>query len=824
MRPTNAARAVRLGALSISQLWAMITAAALVTPSFAAPPPLNVNANVAGAAELRAFGARGSRQSANAFNDAKLDGALADLSNHAAQARPEQWLADLHAMSPAARFLQPTPGETPLILIDAIARGDPQQLRRALQNLGLRGVSVYANDVGGWLPITQISAAAASVELQSMRAAMPHTRTGAVESQGDSVQHSAALRTTYPTLTGTGITVGVLSDSYNCYAVYASPNSGVPASGPTGYAYNGFTADAQTDIATGDLPDSVDVLEEPQPSCLDYGAPTYLPFTDEGRAMMQVIHDVAPGAGLAFYTADNSEADFATGIGKLVSVGGAKVEADDIGYYDEPFFQDGILAQAIDAVEAQGVAYFSAAGNDAQKSWESASPSFSTLSHSGANAGEYLLNFDTSNATTATALPVTVPSLYPGEFIAVVVEWDQPYVTGAPSSPGASSQVDLCVTGATSTFLITDLDGNSETCTGPNATGVDPVQILIVGNPANASGNTASGTLNFMVGVANGTTLPNRVKFVLEDDGAGADIASFSTNSSTLQGHPGAAGAAAVGAAFYFDTPYCGTTPAMLETFSSAGGAPILFDVNGNLLATPVTRQKPDFVGPDGVNNTFLGYTLASAGVTLSTNTPQCENNANYPSFFGTSAATPHAAGIAALMLQANAAVTPTEIYAALRTSALPMATSSPNYESGYGFIQADTALAQLPPGPPSLTLSATSVAVGASSTLTWNSINTTGCTASGSWTGAEATSGDMAITTTAAGTSTYTLVCTNVVGTSTASSVQLSAGTAGSSSSGSSSGGGGGAIDGAMLLALSLLALAKLRSPAPTRWSHSGL
>ena len=67
-----------------------------------------------------------------------------------------------------------------------------------------------------------------------------------------------------------------------------------------------------------------------------------------------------------------------------------------------------------------------------------------------------------------------------------------------------------------------------------------------------------------------------------------------------------------MGAAFYFDTPACGTTPAQLERFSSEGGAPILFDTAGTRLATPVVRQKPDFVGPDGVNNTFLGFTLAS--------------------------------------------------------------------------------------------------------------------------------------------------------------------------------------------------------------------
>ena len=65
-----------------------------------------------------------------------------------------------------------------------------------------------------------------------------------------------------------------------------------------------------------------------------------------------------------------------------------------MGYFDEPFFQDGFVAQAVDAVEAQGVAYFSAAGNDGNLSYQNTAPSFATTSSSGSNAGEHLLNFD----------------------------------------------------------------------------------------------------------------------------------------------------------------------------------------------------------------------------------------------------------------------------------------------------------------------------------------------------------------------------------------------------------------------------------------------
>jgi hypothetical protein len=534
--------------------------------------------------------------------------------------------------------------------------------------------------------------------------------------------------------------------------------------------------------------------------------------------MMQIVHDVAPGASLAFYTAENSEADFASGISKLATAG-AKVIVDDVGYFDEPFFQDGLVAQAINTVATSGVAYFSSAGNNGTLAYDNNAPSFATAG-TGANANEHLLNFDTTGATTTTALPVTIPPMIPGEFVAIVVEWDQPYVTGAPASGGSASQIDVCITGATGNDIIDNGNLVAATCSGASTLHQDPVQIMLIDNPANAAGNSTTETLNIVVGLVNGGTTPGRIKVVVEDDGAGSQITKFANNGGTVQGHPNATGAAAVGAAFFANTPSCGTATAVLENFSSAGGDPILFDVNGHRLATPVIRQKPDFVGPDGGNDTFLGFTIAGTGIDDNSTVTACANNANFPNFFGTSAAAPHAASIAALFLQADPALTPTQIYSFLQQTAAPMgvtpapAAGTYNFAAGYGFVQANLAAQMIPaiiPAAPALSLASTSIAVGSSTTITWSSANTTGCTASGSWSGALASDGTQTVSPAAVGTDTYTLICSNVAGPSTATSVTLSV-TAAATPPPSSGGGGGGALGLATLLGLFALLGARAR------------
>src|SRR6185295_18726550 len=110
----------------------------------------------------------------------------------------------------------------------------------------------------------------------------------------------------------------------------------------------------------------------------DLGAVTILPGQggggDEGTAMLEIIHDLAPGAQLFFATAGGGLANFAQNIRDLRAAG-CDIIVDDVGYFVESPFQDGqapsvisptnggVVAQAVKDVATSGALYFSSAGN-----------------------------------------------------------------------------------------------------------------------------------------------------------------------------------------------------------------------------------------------------------------------------------------------------------------------------------------------------------------------------------------------------------------------------------------------------------------------------
>jgi subtilisin family serine protease len=169
---------------------------------------------------------------------------------------------------------------------------------------------------------------------------------------------------------------------------------------------------------------------------------------------------------------------------------------------------------------------------------------------------------------------------------------------------------------------------------------------------------------------------PGLLKYVLF---RAATIEEHATDSGTIFGHANAAGAIAVGAARYSQTPAFGTDPPVLEPFSSRGPTPILFTTTGAPTLEP-RAGKPDVVAPDGVDTTFFG----SAD----------PDTTGFPNFFGTSAAAPHAAAVAALLLESAPGLLGGEVRTVLQATALDMAGPGFDNDSGAGLVQADGVLA----------------------------------------------------------------------------------------------------------------------------------
>jgi hypothetical protein len=428
---------------------------------------------------------------------------------------------------------------------------------------------------------------------------------------------------------GSGIRIGVLSDSFDC----SMPFTGIP-----------FTS-AADDVNNNDLP-VVQVLK-------DLSATRSPDCSDEGRAMLQLIHDVAPASPLSFYTAFVSDADFAAGIRALANAG-AKVVVDDISYFNQPFFQDGIIAQAVDEVTARGVSYFSSAGNAARDSY--AAPFRNSRG---------LHDFDPGNRTdTRQSFSATLP---PGGAAILSFQWDQPFFS-ASGSGGSASDVDIFFVNSTGRAIVTcDVATTQSVCQFPgvdNNIGGDALEIPVLVNLTNR--NLSVTNLSIAIQLFSGVA-PGRMQYIA----FGLTPTQFATNSPTVFGQANAAGAEAVAAAFYLDTAAFGSTnctPACAESFSSVGGNPILFNTAGARLGTAVIRTKPGITAPDGTNTTFFIQDIANDADT-------------FPNFFGTSAAAPHAAAVAALLYDQRARsiaagtsstpLTPAAVVQALRSTAL---------------------------------------------------------------------------------------------------------------------------------------------------------
>ena len=448
---------------------------------------------------------------------------------------------------------------------------------------------------------------------------------GALTSQGY-ISHTADAVVAGLGITGAGVKVGVLSDSASAASVTAL-------------------------IASGDLPANTVVLTGQD------GATSTT--TDEGTAMMEIIHDLAPGAQLFFATANTGVSQFATNILALAAQG-CSIIVDDVTYLNESPFQDGPIAQAVNTFVAGGGLYFSAAANGGNLTsgtsgtWEG---DFNDGGAVGSPEGGRIHNFGT----------LTYDSLAsPGG--PIFLKWSDPL--------GASNNdYDLFVFDSTGSTL----KGFSANAQNGTQDPVEAVGGTDCGTPT-ASGYCPAAGDRIVVIRWSGSPGQSVRALNLETNGG---VLSARTTGATY-GH-NAGGNTITVAATSWNSARIGTKAFTglansVEVFSSDGPRKMFYNANGTAI-TPgnvlfgtnggTTLLKPDITAADGV----------------ATKTP------TFFPFYGTSAAAPHAAAIAALVKSAKPSLTNIQIRNILLNTALDNMAPGWDRDGGYGVVMALTAV-----------------------------------------------------------------------------------------------------------------------------------
>jgi hypothetical protein len=427
--------------------------------------------------------------------------------------------------------------------------------------------------------------------------------TGSATSQGDVAHAAAATRSSF-SITGAGIKEGVISDVVDTLS---------------------------TRQGSGDIPAFTIVSGQAGSG-------------DEGTALLEIVHDLAPGAQLFFATALDTQADFANNILALRNTHGCNVIIDDVSYFAEGAFQDGTVAQAVNAVTAQGVVYFSSAGNSGNKNDGTSGTWEGDFVNSGSSVGGVGV-FHSFNGLTGGGA-ATSDQLTANGSGGVSLKWSDPL-------GGSGNDYDLYIMDSSGSQI---LDSSTDLQNG----NVDPVEI---------TGPAFNGE-RIVVALFSGSARALRV-----DTHRGR--LSISTDGSVF-GHNGAAQTISVvavalknagGGVFTIYYP--------VETLSSHGPLRIFYNPNGTAV-TPgnvlfgtnggIELQKPDISAADCVTTTTPGFI------------PFC----------GTSAAAPHAGAIAALLQTLSTKPSGGQAVAAMFATALDNEAAGRDRDSGVGIVMAD--------------------------------------------------------------------------------------------------------------------------------------
>lgn len=544
-----------------------------------------------------------------------------------------------------------TRASVPLGAVEALAG------KAGVTRIGVASRAMLANEGGRVAPASKEQIAAAlgkrlsDARTSGKPAAKIAAATGAavnqgsVVSEGDKAHAADAARARFK-VTGTGVKIGVLSDGVDSLAA---------------------------SIASGDVPADTQVLPDQEGS------------GDEGTAMLEIVHDLAPNAKLAFATAFTSEESFADNI-RALRAAGADIIVDDVVYFDESPFQDSGPAQAVIDVTNDGALYFSSAGNENNVDDHDAGNWEGDYDPSGATIGKFA--GEAHDWDPGPGIQTLDPVSDNSAGVPTILQWNDP-------QGHSGNDYDLYAIGADGSVLAfsNDVqDGNDQPFEGFNL----------------PSGTVGLAVVKFSGANRYFQLTPFRGHFV---DRPG--LTAFSTPGVT-RGHsavPAAFSVAAVPAAAAFPRELLPglTNPAgpfpnaydrtqTSERFTSDGPRRVFYNPDGteitpgNLTSSGGTvRLKPDLTAADGVSTSVPGFSP----------------------FYGTSAAAPHAAAIAGLVLSGNPGISPAEVRSALTGTAIDIEARGYDRDTGYGIVMPQRVLARTGATPQPLAVAGDPVVTG---------------------------------------------------------------------------------------------------------------
>ncbi|GAB3895573.1 hypothetical protein GCM10029964_075670 [Kibdelosporangium lantanae] len=405
---------------------------------------------------------------------------------------------------------------------------------------------------------------------------------------------------------------------------------GLTGKGQTVGVMSGDVDHVAESIARGELPADVKVLSQ---AAYD---------DDEGTAMMEIVHDIAPDAKLMYATSGETLADYVKGFHDLAA-NGATIITEDLAFDDEPAFQQGLGATTAENLAKHGIWVSSSAGNLGGRHAPRV-PAKSTGRTPDDQTGPQTncpspINHTVNLRGTDNTYNL---NLLPGATVMPTLQWSEPRAIYPTTGQGGFTDLNLYLVDAAGNCLAwsnakqaNGVGDTLEQFTYKNETAVAQPARLVV-DVAGTSSARAVPTLDLRW-----RALSAGVQTLDPPDRAG----SLNPDSNYLGF---ATSAAAINASVSTDP-----TTAPLEAYSAAGPVQLLTTTRcpgkgtGPCKGIPGGHERtapaPSYTATDGVQVSGVGP--FGAGVCPAVTPGDCR-------FFGTSAATPSSAGVAALTRQ----------------------------------------------------------------------------------------------------------------------------------------------------------------------------